>query len=66
MKNAGLTKAIEVAGSMRKLAHMLDLHHHAVQQWVRARVPADRIVEIERITGVPREELRPDLYRRKL
>jgi DNA-binding transcriptional regulator YdaS (Cro superfamily) len=28
----------------------------------RIRIPADRVVEIERHTGIPRESLRPDLY----
>lgn len=27
------------------------------------KVPAEQVVEVERITGLPREELRPDLYR---
>lgn len=26
------------------------------------RIPADRLVEIERITGIPRQSLRPDLF----
>jgi len=32
----------------------------AISQW--DRVPAERIVEIERITGIPRHQLRPDLW----
>lgn len=36
-----------------------------VQSWKKSgQIPADRILEIEAITGIPREELRPDLYRR--
>jgi DNA-binding transcriptional regulator YdaS (Cro superfamily) len=42
------------------LADRLGLRRQAVQQW-RA-VPAERVVEISRWTGIPREELRPDLY----
>ena len=32
----------------------------AVSQW--RRVPAERVVEVERISGVPRHELRPDIF----
>jgi hypothetical protein len=32
----------------------------ALSAWKRA--PADRVIELERILGVPRERLRPDLY----
>jgi DNA-binding transcriptional regulator YdaS (Cro superfamily) len=58
----GLIKAIEAAGSIRKLAGLLGVSHQAVSKW--DNVPAHWIVEIERVTGVPREQLRPDLYRR--
>lgn len=33
----------------------------AISAWVK--VPAELVVEVERITGLPREQLRPDLYR---
>ncbi len=46
---------------MAKLARELGLARSAVAMWTR--VPAERVVEIERITGIPRERLRPDLYR---
>jgi DNA-binding transcriptional regulator YdaS (Cro superfamily) len=42
------------------LAKSLGITHGAVNQW--RRVPAERVVEVERITGIPREKLRPDLY----
>jgi DNA-binding transcriptional regulator YdaS (Cro superfamily) len=32
----------------------------AISQW--NRVPAERVLDVERITGVPRHELRPDIY----
>ena len=58
----GLKLAIERAGSVRKLARMLGISMQAVVKW--KTVPAHRIIPVERATGVPREELRPDLYRR--
>lgn len=57
----GLKLAIEAAGGLRALARLLGITYQAIQQW--ERVPAERVVEIERLTGVPRERLRPDLYR---
>ena len=33
-----------------------------VLRWEEERVPAERVIEVERVTGVPRSELRPDLY----
>jgi hypothetical protein len=36
------------------------IRHQAVSQW--RHIPAERIIEIETVTGVPREKLRPELY----
>ena len=59
----GLTRAIEKAGSMGKLARLLGISQQAVSQW--REVPTRHIIAIEHATGVPREVLRPDLYRRR-
>lgn len=64
-KKTGLMAAIEVAGSLGKLAQKLGISKQAINKWNYNRPPAERIVEIERATGVPREQLRPDLYRRE-
>jgi DNA-binding transcriptional regulator YdaS (Cro superfamily) len=53
-----LFRAREVKPS--RLAKELRITHGAVFQW--DRVPAERVLEVERVTGIPREELRPDLY----
>jgi hypothetical protein len=57
----GLKAAIDAAGGMRALARLLGITFQAIQQW--KKVPAERLLEIERVTGVARERLRPDLYR---
>jgi DNA-binding transcriptional regulator YdaS (Cro superfamily) len=44
-----------------KITRELGLSRGAVSQW--PRVPAERVIDVERITGIPREELRPDIYR---
>lgn len=47
-------------GDLSKVARALDLGPAAVSAW--PRVPAERLLDVERITGHPRELLRPDLY----
>jgi len=47
-------------GLMAKIGRELGLSSAAVPQW--RRVPPERVLDVERITGVPRHELRPDLY----
>jgi DNA-binding transcriptional regulator YdaS (Cro superfamily) len=46
---------------MRALARELGINYQAIQSW--KRIPAERVLAIEAITGIPREQLRPDLYR---
>ena len=61
--NPGLRLAVEAAGgSMTDLARLLGIAPQAVAQW--DEVPAGRILDVERVTKVARERLRPDLYRR--
>lgn len=49
------------AGGIVKLSLSLGLSRGAASQWTK--IPAERVVEVERLTGIPREILRPDLYR---
>jgi DNA-binding transcriptional regulator YdaS (Cro superfamily) len=60
-KAEGLRRAIEAAGSSRVLARALGLSQQALSEW--KRVPSHRILQVEAVTGVRREKLRPDLYR---
>lgn len=55
-----LQEAIERVGGVTKLGAMLGISHQAVVKWLR--VPAERVHEIERLTGIVRHRLRPDLY----
>ena len=61
---AALEKAIEIVGGRRQLAEQLGCSSEAVRQWLDRRIPAERVLDIERATGgkVTRYELRPDLY----
>lgn len=53
-------RAAERVGGVTKLAAALGIKHPSFHSW--QRVPAERVLDIERITGLPRHELRPDLY----
>lgn len=55
-----LAEAIEAIGGVGKLAEGLGISGPAISQW--GRVPAERVIQVERLTGVPRHKLRPDLY----
>ena len=58
--NTGLEKAVEIKGSIAALARALGITRAAICQW--DRIPAERVIAIEAATGVPRHDLRPDLY----
>lgn len=46
-----------------ELARRLKISKHAVGKWrKRGRIPAERVLAVERETGVSRHEIRPDLY----
>jgi DNA-binding transcriptional regulator YdaS (Cro superfamily) len=62
MQNKGLAKIRTTKGMATKIAVGLKISRGSVSRW--RRVPAERVVDVEKITGIPREELRPDLYRR--
>jgi DNA-binding transcriptional regulator YdaS (Cro superfamily) len=50
-------------GGLSELARKLGIRHTAFYRW--AEVPAKRVLKIEKITGISRHELRPDLYPRE-
>jgi DNA-binding transcriptional regulator YdaS (Cro superfamily) len=58
--DSGIRQAIEAAGTVAALARKLGVTRSAIHQWVR--IPAERVLDIERATGVSRQTLRPDLY----
>lgn len=61
----GISMAIRAAGTAKALAIALELSPMAISGWLkRNRIPAERVLDVERITGVSRCDLRPDLYPR--
>jgi DNA-binding transcriptional regulator YdaS (Cro superfamily) len=51
------------AGGMRALGRTLEIAYQNIQGW--KEIPARYIIPIEEKIGIPREKLRPELYRRK-
>ncbi|MDO6718837.1 YdaS family helix-turn-helix protein [Psychrosphaera sp. 1_MG-2023] len=49
-------------GTQKQLAEALGITEQAIGKWKNKKIPASRIVELENLLGVPRQELRPDLY----
>lgn len=59
-----MERAAAAVGGVRPLAKLCHVTYQAVQKWIDSRIPAERVLEVERHTGVSRHELRPDLYPR--
>jgi len=56
--------AIRRAGGMSALCRKLKLkNYQTVQGWVDRGLPDEWLVAVEKVTKVPREQLRPDLFR---
>ena len=59
-RTEALKRALKAAGGLAGLADPLGISIQAISQW--DEVPPLRVLAVERVTGVPRHELRPDLY----
>lgn len=44
------------------LAREVGVDKSQVTRWAQKKVPAERVLDIERITGISRHELRPDVF----
>jgi TorA maturation chaperone TorD len=60
MRDPGLDEAIAAAGGVGALARKIGIAQPSVSNW--SRVPAERVLTVEAVTGVSRAVLRPDLY----
>jgi TorA maturation chaperone TorD len=56
----GLQEAIRAVGGVTELARRIGISQPSVSNWTR--VPAERVLTVEAVTGVGRAILRPDLY----
>ena len=51
-------------GLKARVARALDITPQAVNDW-RGVVPLEHLDSVEKISGYPREDLRPDIFKRK-
>ena len=59
MSNTNFWEDIQIA----ELARHLNISRGSVYKWKwQGKIPAERVVQVEAITGIKREDLRPDLY----
>lgn len=57
----GMVEAVAAMRTKTALAEALGVSLQAVSAW--DKIPLSRLLDVEKVTGVPREKLRPDLYR---
>lgn len=56
-------RVISAYGGGSALARRIGVSRNAISQWhASGRIPAERVLEIERLTGVSRHDIRPDIY----
>lgn len=60
--NPGIAEAIEKAGSQERLAELIGVRQPTIHHYLNTFCPAERAVEIERATGIPRARIRPDVF----
>jgi TorA maturation chaperone TorD len=60
MRQRGVEEAIRAAGGIGALARSLGISQPAVSNW--QKIPAERVLAVESLTGISRSVLRPDLY----
>ncbi len=54
---------IKQRGNQTMIAKALDLTPQAVSFWVSTKkIPTDRVVELEIATGIPRQQIKPELF----
>lgn len=62
-KRTPIQRAIEIAGGLTALGNAIGVSAQAVSRWkINNCVPLDRVIAVEQVTGVPREQLRPDVF----
>lgn len=54
-------EAVRDRMSLARLAREIGITRGAVAQW--DKVPGERLVSVSRVTGIPMERLRPDLFK---
>jgi DNA-binding transcriptional regulator YdaS (Cro superfamily) len=60
--NPGMQKAVAIANGQSSLARQIGVERQQINMWIQAirDVPLEHALTIEKITGVPLRELRPE------
>lgn len=61
-QNEGVAEAVLLVGGQDRLAEILGVSQPMIHKYLCVRCPAERAVQIERLIGVPRAKIRPDLF----
>ena len=48
--------------NLSRLAEAVGVDKATVTRWAQRRIPAERVNEVSRVTGLPKENLRPDIF----
>ena len=60
---APLDKAVQAAGGYDAFCAKMSIARRTAFSWIeKGEIPLQRVLEIERVTGIPRHELRPDAW----
>lgn len=63
LKAQGLKDVLSYFGKPEDLAHALGISRQAVYKWIqKGCIPAERIGDIRKVTGIPSYYIRPDLF----
>jgi TorA maturation chaperone TorD len=60
MPDRGLQEAIRAVGGVTELARRIGISQPSVSNWTK--IPAERVLAVESVSGIARTILRPDLY----
>ena len=60
MADRGLQEALRAVGGVTELARRIGISQPSVSNW--SSVPAERVLQVENVSGIARTILRPDLY----
>jgi len=63
MRMQNVREKIKQSGcTLANLAREMRVEKSTVTRWMQSRVPAERVADISAITGIPKHELRPDIF----
>lgn len=51
-----------ISKPLREAAPLLGVNYVTLSRWEKKGVPIKRLGHVEKVTGIPKEELRPDIF----